>query len=110
MTLQDLEQLKVDILSEHAMTGARKKVRITVGMGTCGIKAGAGDVLNELKKQFEESRDVVVSYTGCLGMCSREPLVQVAVPGKPTVTYFNMTPEKARRSLSSYVKNDKLKR
>jgi len=41
MTLQDLEQLKENILSEHAMTRDRQKVRITIGMGTCGIKAGA---------------------------------------------------------------------
>ncbi|MBU7008736.1 (2Fe-2S) ferredoxin domain-containing protein [Phosphitispora fastidiosa] len=97
MTLQDLELLKENILSEQAMSRERKKVRITVGMGTCGIKAGAQDVLKALKMHFEDSRGVIVSYTGCLGMCSREPVMQVAAPGRPAVTYFNITPDKARR-------------
>jgi len=97
MTLQDLEQLKENILSEHAMTGERKKVRITVGMGTCGIRAGAQDVLKALKTHFEDSREVMINPTGCLGMCSHEPVMQVAVPGRQAVTYFYMTPDKARK-------------
>ena len=97
MTLQDLEQLKENILLEHAMTRERKKVRITVGMGTCGIRAGAEDVLKALKTQFEDSRGVMINHTGCLGICSHEPVMQVAVPGRPAVTYFDMTPDKARK-------------
>ncbi|WP_418790749.1 (2Fe-2S) ferredoxin domain-containing protein [Phosphitispora sp. TUW77] len=95
MTLQDLEQIKKNVLSEHAMTGERKKVRITVGMGTCGIRAGAYDVLKVLITQFEDCRDVVIKHTGCLGMCSSEPVVQVAIPGRPTAVYFYMTTDKA---------------
>ncbi len=103
MTLQDLEQLKENILSEHAMTRDRQKVRITIGMGTCGIKAGAQNVLSALKTQFVDSRGVMINHTGCLGMCSHEPVMQVAVPGRPAVTYFYMTPDRARRIAAGYL-------
>ena len=102
MTLQKLAQLKKKVVSEHFMAEDREKTRITMGMGTCGIKAGAAEVLKELKREYEDSRDVFVTHTGCLGMCSHEPVMQVAVPGKPVVTYCHMTPEKARKAAGEY--------
>lgn len=103
MTLQELEQLKQRVLSEQCMDGDRKSPRVTVGMGTCGIKAGAGLVLRELQNELRLFKNIVVTGVGCKGPCSYEPIVEVAMPGHPPSTYCRMTPEKARIVAAEHV-------
>lgn len=83
------------------------KVRIVVGMATCGIAAGARPVmtafLDEIAKRGLEN--VAVTQTGCIGMCKLEPLVEVFLPGEEKVTYVKMTPEKAVRVINDHVVN-----
>ena len=59
-------------------------IRVVVGMATCGIASGAKHLDN-----------VIVTQTGCIGLCQYEPIVEVYEPGKEKVTYIKMTPEKA---------------
>lgn len=103
MTLQELEQIKVRVLSERAMN--KKSPRITVGMGTCGIKAGAQIVMDELHSLLGENDGVIVTHVGCIGLCSYEPVIEVAMPGQPVVTYGNMTPSKTREVIKAHIKN-----
>ncbi len=78
------------------------KIKIMVGMATCGISAGADKVFKALAEGLEESGlDVVLDTTGCIGYCQREPLVDVVYPGKVRLTYYSMTPEKALELLSA---------
>ena len=83
------------------------KVRIVVGMATCGIAAGARPVmtafLDEIAKRGLDN--VAVTQTGCIGMCKLEPLVEVFLPGEEKVTYLKMTPEKAVRVVNDHVVN-----
>lgn len=80
-------------------------VRIVVGMATCGIAAGAKPVFDALKEETEKRglENVVVSQTGCIGMCKYEPLVDVYVPGHEKVTYVFVSPEKARRIIDDHI-------
>ena len=103
MTLQELEQIKERVLLERAMN--KKSPRITVGMGTCGIKAGAQTVVDELHSLLEENDGVVVTHVGCVGLCSYEPVIEVAMPGQPVVTYGNMTPSRVREVVTAHIKN-----
>ncbi|HHY42524.1 MAG TPA: (2Fe-2S) ferredoxin domain-containing protein [Thermoanaerobacterales bacterium] len=86
------------------------KTRVVVGMGTCGIAAGARQVmlaiLDELKKR--NITDVVVTETGCIGLCQYEPLVDVIKPDQPKVTYVNMNPEKAREIVVKHIINNQV--
>ncbi len=79
--------------------------RITVHMGTCGIAAGAGDVLDSFKDEIGKDgiRDVRLSTSGCAGMCSMEPMVTVESSGGPVVLYGDINPEKAARILKDHV-------
>lgn len=83
------------------------KIRIVVGMATCGIAAGARPVmtafLDEIAKRGLEN--VAVTQTGCIGMCKLEPLVEVFLPGEEKVTYVKMSPEKAVRVVNDHVVN-----
>jgi NADH:ubiquinone oxidoreductase subunit F (NADH-binding)/NAD-dependent dihydropyrimidine dehydrogenase PreA subunit/(2Fe-2S) ferredoxin len=69
--------------------------RITVGMATCGLATGAGEVFDRLREELDASSlNANLASTGCLGFCQVEPVVDVYVPGGPRLTYAQMTPEK----------------
>lgn len=80
-------------------------LRIIVGMATCGIAAGARPVLNAFVDEVarRDLHNVVVSQTGCIGICQYEPVVEVFAPGKDKVTYVNMTADKAARVISEHI-------
>lgn len=84
--------------------------RIVVGMATCGIAAGARPVLNKLVEEVAKRglKNVMVTQTGCIGMCKYEPIVEVFVPGKEKVTYVKMTEEKAVRIVNDHIVKGKI--
>ncbi len=83
-------------------------INITVGMATCGVSAGAEKILDTLKGVAKgiPASDVAVAATGCIGMCYREPLVEVS-DGKSTFLYADVTEEKAKKIFESHVKDKK---
>ncbi len=86
---------------------AEAQTRILVGMATCGIAAGAKPVLNAFVEEVakRELKDVMVTQTGCIGICQYEPVVEVITPGKEKVTYVKMTAEKALRVVNDHIVN-----
>lgn len=101
---EELWQLREEAQASLAARDAGTP-KIIVGMGTCGVAAGGQGVyeaiLEELKKQ--EVRATVVQ-TGCIGMCVREPLVDIQLPGKERITYGNIKPEDVPRIIESHLK------
>ncbi len=69
-------------------------IQIIVGMGTCGIAAGAREVMSAILDEIAKRKlqDVTVRQTGCIGMCEKEVLVDVVRPGEPRITYGDVTP------------------
>ena len=95
MKIANLEQLKKIKERGLALTYP-DKIKIMVGMATCGISAGADKVYAALAQKIEElGLDVVLAKTGCIGFCQREPLVDVIYPRKVRLSYQAMTPESA---------------
>ncbi|AYO31032.1 MAG: NADP-reducing hydrogenase subunit HndB [Thermoanaerobacteraceae bacterium] len=86
------------------------KTRVVVGMGTCGIAAGARQamlaILDEIKKRNLDN--VIVTETGCIGLCKFEPLVDVIKPNQPKVTYVNVNEEKARQIVVKHIINNQV--
>ena len=80
-------------------------IRIQVGMATCGIAMGARPVLNAFTEEIarRDLTGVMVTQTGCLGICKYEPVVEVFVPGQEKVTYIHMTPDKAARVVAEHI-------
>ncbi|MEI6577882.1 MAG: (2Fe-2S) ferredoxin domain-containing protein [Eubacteriales bacterium] len=109
--MKTIEEL--NILKEQAKTnmtsidGNSDIIRIVVGMATCGIAAGARPVLNSFVEEIARRKlnNVVVTQTGCIGMCQYEPLVEVAEPGKEKVTYVRMTADKVARIVNDHLVN-----
>ena len=83
--------------------------KIVVGMATCGIAAGARPVLQAIVDEVSQKglSDVVVSQTGCIGMCKLEPIVEVFLPGEEKVTYVKVHPEMVPKIVEENLINEK---
>jgi len=104
-SLDDLKRLREQALHELAVR-QKTSTKITVGMGTCGIAAGAREtmraILEELSRRGIEAQ---VATVGCIGMCSKEPLVDVEQAGKPRITYANVHPDMVPRLIQEHLVN-----
>lgn len=111
MTLGGLKKLRETLLKDKAKTDSGDTItRILVGMGTCGIAAGANDTMKELEEQISKMglKDIELKPTGCMGACYVEPTVEVSVPGMPNILYGKVTPEIARKILENHVVQKRL--
>ena len=102
-TLEDLKQLREQAQGDLKVR-LETETKIIVGMGTCGIAAGAREtmhaILEELKKREIEAH---VTTVGCIGMCVREPLVDIEQAGKPRITYGNVRPDMVPRLIEEHL-------
>lgn len=97
------DKMKSTIDLRHEDPSATK---VIVSMGTCGIASGAREVLNTFAEVVAEkgiTRNVMVSQSGCIGLCENEPVAEVITPGKDKVTYGKLTPEKAREIVEKHL-------
>ena len=87
--------------------GQDDAIRVLVGMATCGSAAGARPVLTTIVDEVAKRglQNVMVTQTGCIGICQFEPVVEVVEPGKDKITYVKMTPEKAVRMVNDHLVN-----
>ncbi len=85
-------------------SAATNRPKIIVGMGTCGLGAGARDVLGSIEKELSKQKlSVDVVRTGCIGMCSREVLVDVVMPGFSRVSYAKVKPDIVPQIIEEHV-------
>ena len=106
--MKSLEELREIRERMQGQLGVRKEddkqTRVVVGMATCGIAAGARPVLNRLVEETAaHDYNCIVTQTGCIGMCSYEPIVEVYGKDGSHTTYVHMTPDKAARVLEEHV-------
>ncbi|NMB46011.1 MAG: (2Fe-2S) ferredoxin domain-containing protein [Firmicutes bacterium] len=106
-SLDELKKLREKAQETIRLREQTEGTKVIVGMGTCGIAAGAREVMLTLIDELQKKNlsDVVVTQTGCAGLCEKEPLVEVIRPGEPKITYGYMTPEKVRSMVTSHIVN-----
>lgn len=93
------ERVKIDLQTKSA-----EHTIITIGMGTCGQAAGAGDTLRSIESELDKRQiKATIKTVGCIGMCVNEPLVDIQLPGQPRVTYTNVTPARVKRLLDEHL-------
>lgn len=93
MTLEDLRKLRESKQKDLALRESEgKDIQIIVGMGTCGIAAGAKDTFGAIVDAIAAKGlgNVMVRQTGCMGLCHSEPTAEVVVPGMPAIIYGNV--------------------
>ncbi|MGB7055023.1 MAG: (2Fe-2S) ferredoxin domain-containing protein [bacterium] len=105
LKIGDLEKIRDKVRRTAALRQGKSRAKITIHMGTCGIAAGARGILSGLLKEIENRKltDVIVTTSGCAGLCSREPMATVEITGKPPVKYVDITNEKMKKILEQHI-------
>jgi NADP-reducing hydrogenase subunit HndB len=111
LKIEDLAKIKEKHLSTTTLrAGGPYRVRINVHMGTCGIAAGAREIVSVFMDLIAKSnvKDVVLTTSGCAGLCSKEPMVTIEVEGAAPVKYVELNAERAKRIFQEHVLNGKI--
>ena len=102
-SLNELRQLRQQ-LQQDIKTRTASSTTITVGMGTCGIAAGAREVMQAFLDELSARKiDAHVVTTGCIGMCSKEPLVDIQQGDGPRITYGNVNTSMVPRIIEEHL-------
>ena len=108
--VEDLDRISEEVRRATLLREGAGKAKITVHMGTCGIAAGARGIMNTLLDEIQQRdiKDIILTTSGCAGLCSREPMATVELKGEAPVKYVDLTPEKIRKILSEHVLGGKI--
>ena len=111
LTLNDLRNLRDQKQKAiEKRDPSNKDAQIIVGMGTCGIAAGAKETFNAIIDELDAKgiSHVLVRQTGCMGLCHSEPTVEVIVPDMPVVIYGNVNAEIGKQIVADHIVNKRL--
>ena len=102
-TLEELKRIR-DQAQQDLKVRSDTGTKIIVGMGTCGIAAGARETMHAILVELQrQSIDAHVTTVGCIGMCSKEPLVDIEQAGQARVTYCNVHPDMVPRLIEDHL-------
>ncbi|MFW6149151.1 MAG: NADH-quinone oxidoreductase subunit NuoF [Atribacterota bacterium] len=103
---KDLLKIQKELINKKDTLRQSKKVNVIVHMGTCGIASGAQKILDALLKKISESKiskEIMISKTGCIGFCGREPMVTIEVSGQEPVIYQELNQKKILEIFEQHV-------
>ncbi len=105
LKVEDLERISRQVKKTTLLREGAGDSKITVHMGTCGIAAGARKIMSILLEEFQKRKldSIILTNSGCAGLCSREPMVTVERKGETPIKYVELTPEKMIRILDEHV-------
>ena len=109
-SLDDLKKIREAALEKRRLSETSGSAQVIVGMGTCGIAAGARETMKSVLDFIESNNveNVVVTQTGCIGLCEQEPILQVVMPGKEKVTYGKVDADVAQKIMKDHVSEGKV--
>ncbi|MDD5369705.1 MAG: (2Fe-2S) ferredoxin domain-containing protein [Anaerolineaceae bacterium] len=104
-SLEDLKKVREEALEKRKMKAASGEARVIIGMGTCGIAAGARETMKAVLDTIEQDNlsGILVTQTGCIGLCEKEPILQVVIGNQEKITYGKVNPEVAKRIMLEHV-------
>lgn len=105
ISIEDLAKISERVRKTTLLREGAGRAKITVHMGTCGIAAGARNIMNTLLEEIEKRnlKDVLVTTSGCAGLCSQEPMATVEIKDAAPVKYISLTSEKMVKILVEHV-------
>ena len=105
--MKDKFQLNLDLREKS--NNPDSLVQIKVAMATCGIAAGAKQVMEHMMEEADKLKlSIIFTQTGCMGYCHAEPTIEVGIPGKEPVVFGHVDNAKADEILTKYVMNNEL--
>jgi NADH:ubiquinone oxidoreductase subunit F (NADH-binding)/(2Fe-2S) ferredoxin len=108
--IEDLMRIKKEALAKRELSKEEKKIRITVHMGTCGIASGAQKIMDTLIKEIkkEKQKNIIIATSGCIGLCSREPIITVEIFRQEPIIYQYMDKEKMLEVFKKHILEGKV--
>jgi len=105
LKIEDLKRIKESMKGTVNLRQGEYRVKITVHMGTCGIAAGARTIMKAFLDRLENSgaTDIILTSSGCAGLCNHEPMITLEVKGSAPVKYIKLDPDKASRIFDEHV-------
>ena len=105
--IEDLKKIKDKVKGTVVLRDGDSRVKITIHLGTCGIAAGARKIMNTLLSEIEKRglTDIILTSSGCAGLCSQEPMATVEVKGTAPVKYVFLDNEKILKIFDEHVIN-----
>jgi len=105
LTIDELKKKREEARKGIYLRDGKFKGKIIVHMGTCGIAAGARAIVSTFLEALEKNgvRDIMLTTTGCAGLCSREPMATLEMLDSPPVKYGDLTPDKAQRIFAEHI-------
>ncbi len=105
ITPEDLKRIRETMTRTMSLREGDARARVTVHMGTCGISAGARKIMSVLMRLVDESEadDVILTTSGCAGLCSREPMLTVELRGEAPVKYIDLDDSATERIFREHV-------
>lgn len=105
LSIDDLKKIKEKHRAEFILREGRHRAKVTVHMGTCGIAAGAREVMDALLDEMAKAQinDVIVTTSGCAGLCSREPSATVEVTDHAPLKYCDLSGDRMRQIVREHL-------
>ena len=105
LRLQDLQKIKESMAGVVNLREGAYKAKVTVHMGTCGIAAGAERIMKAISDMVEKSKknDILLTSSGCAGLCNHEPMITVEIKGSAPVKYIKVDTDKADKIFKEHV-------
>lgn len=107
---EDLGRIRERMARTMSLREGEARAKITVHMGTCGIAAGARKIMSTVLGLVEQegAEGIIVTTSGCAGLCSREPMMTVELKGEAPVKYVDLDEEKTSRIFSDHILSNKV--
>ncbi len=101
----DLNALRDSAIADIDLRRGPKDIRITVHMGTCGIAAGAREVLAAIMQELKSENvpAVTIQQAGCVGLCDQEPMITVTAKGGEIYRYGRLDRIRTREVVRSHI-------
>jgi len=108
--IEDLDKISKKVKRTVILREGAGRAKITVHMGTCGISAGAREIMSTLLAEIEKKniKDIILTTSGCAGLCSKEPMATVELKGETPVKYIELTPGKIKKIFNEHVLGGKI--
>ncbi len=105
LSIEDLKKIKESVQASVTLREGGYRAKVNIHMGTCGIASGARQLMTAVMDEIQKRdvKDVIVTTSGCAGLCSREPMITVELLGEAPVKYVDLTADKMREIFAEHV-------
>ena len=105
LTIDDLKKMRESAKKNIYLREGNFRGKVIVHMGTCGIAAGAREIMNILLNELEsrDTTDIMLTSSGCAGLCSEEPMITLEISDSAPVKYGKLTPDKIKKIFEEHI-------